>query len=72
MINRNYSFRTEYIQEQVSKNEKVIKLWRIPNDHFLWESTPNPNGYMEQNFRKYYGIPEDVKFDWISVYEIVE
>lgn len=71
MINRNYNFRTEYVNSMILNGKKEVKMWSIPNDQFLWESTPNPNGYMEKNFRKYYNIPEEVKFIWVETKDII-
>ncbi|KAF1306212.1 hypothetical protein BAU17_11035 [Enterococcus sp. CU12B] len=52
--------RLSYIQEKVNQDRKEVNFRKLPNSQFIYESTPNPNGYMEKNFRRYYEIPEDV------------
>lgn len=67
MINKNYSYRVDYVQIKVANGEKEIDFWNIPNEHFLYEATPNPNGYMEKNFKIYYNIPQDVELKRVTL-----
>lgn len=57
-----FEYRSQYIQENIEKGETEIKFWRMPHEQFIYESTPNPNGYMEKNFRRYYDVPKEVQF----------
>lgn len=67
VIHKNYEYRSSYIQEKVEQGADEIKFWKIPNEQFLWEPTPNPNGYMEKNFRRFYKIPEDTKLKRVEL-----
>lgn len=61
-IYRSYEYRSFYIQTEIAKGEKEIKLWRIPNDQFIFGSTPYIDSYMEKNFKNFYNIPTYITF----------
>lgn len=56
--------RTNYIQEQIKKGATQIEIYKLPYEEYIgcdWGSYPEKRGYWQTNFKRFYGIDENIQ-----------
>lgn len=58
-----YAIARNAIAVEQAKKSDIVTFYKLPYSSFVWERTPG-NEYSEKAYKAFYGIPQDVKFEY--------